>query len=279
MYESYWNLNENPFENTADPRFFFPGENFQGTLLKVRYAVEERKGAAMVCGGFGCGKTLLVSTLVQQLDSTISPVIRIVFPQMGPEELLAYVAEEMLPTTTAGGNGSNGHGSGLHHTVKKIDQFVQHNAARGRHTLIVVDEAHLIQDRRTFETLRLLLNFEYDNHYGVTVLLVGQPALLTAMERMNQFEERLAVKCVLRCLTAEETVGYITHRLTVAGGSPDIFEPEAISLIYELAGGVPRRINRICDLSMLMSYANETETIGPDQVMAVGEELATVAPE
>ncbi len=278
MYESYWNLTENPFENTADPRYFFPGENYQGTLMKLRYVVEERKGAALLAGGFGCGKTLLINTLCQQLPAAVSPVIRIVFPQMSPEEILAYIAEEMLPTQVAQGS-SNGHGQHLNRTVKKIDQFIQHNAARHKHALIVVDEAHLISDRRTFEALRLLLNFQYDNRFGVTICLVGQPPLLTAIDRMNQFEERLAVKCVLRSLTSEETVAYISHRLSVAGGSPDIFEPEAVGLIHELSEGVPRRINRICDLAMLMAFANETETVSADQVLAVGEELATTAPE
>jgi type II secretory pathway predicted ATPase ExeA len=278
MYESHWSLRENPFENTADPRYFYAGENYQGTLLKLRYAVEQRKGAALLSGGYGCGKTLLVNTLCQQLDRSFSPVVRIVYPQMSPEELLAYIAEEVMPTQ-AGYVGSNGHGQSINRTVKKIDRFIQHNAARDKHALLIVDEAHLIQERRTFESLRLLLNFEYDNHFGVTILLVGQPPLLTSIDRLNQFEERLAVKCILRALSPEETIGYICHRLAVAGGRPDVFDPTAFNLIYELSGGVPRKINRICDLAMLMAYANECESVDAQQVASVAEELTTTAPE
>jgi len=278
MYESYWNLTHNPFENTADPRYFFPGENYQGTLLKLRYAIEERKGAALLAGGFGCGKTLTINTICQQLDRSVNPVIRIQFPQMSPEELLAYIAEEMVPASI-GKPGSNGHGSSIHRLVRNIERFILHNAARGKHALVIVDEAHLIQDRRSFEALRMLLNFEYDNHFGLTILLVGQPPLLTTLDRLNQFEERLAVKCVLRSLSPAETVRYISHRLAVAGGTPTIFEPEALRLIFEMSNGIPRKINRICDLAMLMAFANETETIGREQVAAVGDELATTAPD
>ena len=278
MYESYWNLTQNPFENTTDPRFFFPGEGHQGALLKLRYSLEGHKGAALLSGGFGCGKTLLVNTLCEQLAASISPIVHVLFPQMGPNELLAYICEEMAPTQTYQGGG-NGHGASMNRVVKRIEGFLTQNTKRGKHAVVIVDEAHLIDDLHTLEALRLLLNFEIDGHFGLSVVLVGQPSLLTTVERLDQFEERLAVKCILRPLTAEETVRYISHRLTVAGGSPDVFDPATIGLIYELSGGVPRKINRICDLAMLMAFANEMETVGSEQVEAVAEELAVTAPE
>ena len=278
MYESYWNLTANPFENTTDPSFFFPSEGHQGALLKLRYMVEGRKGAGLLSGGFGCGKTLLVSTLCEQLDASVSPIVHILFPQMGPTELLAYIGEELSPTHAQQGGG-NGHGASLNRVVKRIESALTQNASRGKHALVVVDEAHLIDDTRTLEALRLLLNFEIDNRFGLSVVLVGQPPLLTTIERLNQFEERLSVKCILRPLTGEETVRYVSHRLTVAGGSPDIFDPSTLGLIYELSGGVPRKINRICDLAMLMAFANELETVEAPQVEAVAEELTVTAPE
>ena len=278
MYESYWNLKQNPFENTTDPRFFFPSEGHQGALLKLRYTMEGRKGAALLSGGFGCGKTLLVNTMCEQLDASVSPVVHVLFPQMGPKELLAYICDEMSPTQAHREDG-NGHGVSLNRVIKRIESFLAQNASRGKHAAIIVDEAHLIDDPRSLEALRLLLNFETNNHFGVSVVLVGQPPLLTTIERLNQFEERLAVKCILRSFTAEETVRYVSHRLTVAGGSPDVFDPSTLGLIYELSGGVPRKINRICDLAMLMAFANELETVEAEQVESVAEELAVTAPD
>jgi general secretion pathway protein A len=82
MYEAYWRLEHRPFENTNDPRFYYPGESHQGTLLKLRYAVENRRGGAVLAGGSGTGKTLLVQALARQLNDSCQPFVQLVFPQM-----------------------------------------------------------------------------------------------------------------------------------------------------------------------------------------------------
>ena len=101
MYESYWQLDQKPFENTADPRFYFPGETHQAALLKLRYAVENRRGGALLCGAAGTGKTFILSMLRESLGESYTPFIHLVYPQMSPAELLAYLADEF----DGGGNG------------------------------------------------------------------------------------------------------------------------------------------------------------------------------
>jgi general secretion pathway protein A len=49
--------------------------------------------------------------------------------------------------------------------------------------------------------------------------------------------------------------------------------------LYELSGGVPRRINRLCDLALLVGFADESSAISAEQVEAVAEELTAVVPD
>jgi len=274
MYESYWNLTQKPFENTPDPRFYYPGESHQSALLKLRYAVENGRGGALLAGPSGSGKTLLLNMLREGLDEEFTPFVHLVFPQMTPAELLAYLADKL-----AGSEKRDGHPAGVSGSVQRIERFLAENAREGRHAVVAVDEAHLIDDAESFEALRLLLNFSPDGGQGMTLLLVGQTGLLPTMERMPQLEERLAVKSLLRPFCETETAGYVAHRLKVAGATRAVFEPEATPALWALSRGVARRINRLCDLALLIGYAEERRTLSAEHLEAVSEELVAVVPE
>src|SRR5690606_24028384 len=99
------------------------------------------------------------------------------------------------------------------------------------------------------------------------------------LERMPELDERLGVKCLIRPFTLEESIAYVQHRLQVAGATRPIFDDRALMAIHRLSHGSPRRINRLCDLALLIGYAEERTTIGEVQIVAVAEELTTVAPE
>ncbi|MBN2024475.1 MAG: AAA family ATPase [Pirellulales bacterium] len=273
MYESYWQLRHKPFENCADPRFYFPGQSHQAALLKLRYAIENRREGALLAGASGLGKTLIVTMLRSILDDRFGPFVSLSFPQMPVESMMAYLAVRL-----AGGADAPG-AARLDQSVRRIETFLAENAQRGSHAVVVVDEAQLIEDHRTREAIRLLTGFETAGRTGLTLLLSGQPTLLAALERTPQLEERLAVKCLLRPFTQEETAAYVGHRLREAGAERPIFEPSAMSSLRELTGGVPRRINRLCDLALLIGYAEGQKTLGADQLEAIGQELAAVVPE
>ena len=112
-----------------------------------------------------------------------------------------------------------------------------------------------------------------------TLLLVGQPSLLPALDRMPGLEERLGVKCLLRHFTLEESISYVNHRLTAAGAKQTIFEPDAVEALHHLSGGVARKINRLCDLALLIGYAEEQSMIAAAQIESVSDELVTVVPD
>jgi len=273
MYESYWQLNEKPFENCCDPRFYFPGESHQAALLKLRYAIENRRGGAILAGPSGSGKTLIAAMLRSTLAEQFVPFVHLVFPQMSADQLLAYLADELA------GSGDGSPASDVQKSIRRIEHFLADNTRDGRHAVVVVDEAHLIDDGRAFEAMRLLLNFELAGRPGLTLLLAGQPGILPTLDRMPQLEERVGVKCLLRPFTERETADYVSHRLKVAGATRALFEADALPTLHRLTHGVARRINRLSDLALLIGYAEGRRTISAGHLEAVSQELIAVAPE
>ena len=271
MYESHWQLKQKPFEPTADPAFYYPGESHQAALLKLRYAIENRRGAALLAGASGTGKTMLAGMLAGMLTEPFSPVVHVVFPQMAAPELLAYLAGQLDGNATVA--------TSVDQSVGRIERFLRRNTDQGRHAVVILDEAHLVQSPAVLESLRLLLNFQAAGQAGLTVLLAGQPGILPVLDRTPQLEERLAVKCLLRALTADETAAYVAHRVQAAGARRQVFDDDAMTILHMLTHGVPRRINRLCDLAMLIAFAEEQSVISGAQLEAVNHELVAVVPE
>ena len=273
MYGSYWQLERRPFDDFADAQFYFPGESHEGALLKLRYAVENHQAGALLAGTSGIGKTQIVNTLLAGLNDQFSPRVHLVFPHMPPDQLLAYIAAELS------GSAADAPVTSIQESVRRIETTLTENARHGRHAVVVVDEAQLLVDSGALEWMRLLLNFETQSGTGLTLLLVGQPALLPALERLPALEERLGVKCLMRPFTAQETAAYVQHRLAIAGARDSIFSDDALEKLHDLTGGSPRRINRLADLALLIGYAEERDQLTASQIDAVNEELVTVAPE
>jgi general secretion pathway protein A len=272
MYENYWQLGDKPFENTADPKFYYPSDSHQGALLKIRYAVENSSGGALLTGAPGLGKTLVVHSLLRHLPNTVAPRINIVFPKMPTDQLLAFIADELNETRE---NGSRT----IDESIGRIKSTLVENTEAGRNAVLIVDEAHLLAEERTLETLRLLLNFEHGGKPCLSLILVGQPTLLPVLERHPGLEERMAVKCLLRPFTEDETSSYIQHRFQQAGGNAASFEQNAIVAIHAISHGIPRKINRLCDLALLIAFAEEHTSITAQQIESVSDELITVVPE
>ena len=273
MYETYWQLKQKPFENTADPRFYYPAESHQAALLKLRYAIENHRGGALLAGPSGVGKTLITTMLPGVLSEAFTPLVHLVFPQMSTAELLAYLADELDGADPAAGT------PGVQVSIRRIQRFLVANSEQGRHAVLVLDEAHLVDSVHTFEALRLLLNIGRGGVPAMTLLLVGQPAILPILDRMPQWEERLAVKCLLRAFSEAETAAYVEHRLRVAGAIRSIVEADAMSTLHALTHGLARRINRLCDLALLGGFAEEQPTLDAGHFEAVCRELVAVAPD
>jgi general secretion pathway protein A len=273
MYEAHWELTRRPFEAGTDANWYYPSEPHQAALLKLRYAVESRSGAALLAGGSGTGKTLLVRLLAERLGDDFRPFVHLVYPAMPTAELLAYLSNELKSPDLPMAHPT------IDESVRRIQHTLEENTVEGRHAVVAIDEAHLLEGAKTFEALRLLLNFEVGSRPGMTLVLVGQAGLLPIVDRMPQLDERLGVKCLLRPLNEEETMSYVQHRLSLAGSQRTIFAPEALEAVHRLTLGIPRRINRLCDLALLIGFADEQRVIGDSHIEAIASELVTVSPE
>ncbi len=271
MYLDYWQLASRPFESIADSAALYPCEAHEGALLKLRYAIENQRGAAMLAGPAGSGKTLLSHLVEEQLDARFAPFVRLVFPQMSSRDLLVYLAEQL------GAPPADPPRHTIEESVRRLEFFLTQNAQFDRHAVVVVDEAHLLEDCGALETLRLLLNFEVNSQPTLTLLLVGQMGLVSALSRLPSLAQRVGVNTLLRALTAEETAGYVRQRLQAAGATREIFIPDALEALHYLGHGIPRQINRLGDLALLVGYADRLPELTAEQIEAVSEELVAIS--
>lgn len=261
-YTVYWKLNRKPFENTPDPDFLYHSKQHEEALLRLLYAIQEKKGAAMLTGVFGCGKTLLGQSILTEISEDRYKLVNIANPQLDAVELVMAIATRL---------------GAQNFPVKKtevltnmvldsINNALLNNMRDGKETIIIIDEAHLIQDPVIFEQLRLLLNFQLKDAFLLTLLLFGQPELREKILANKQLEQRIPVRCHLDKLTLEDAKGYILHRLQIAGRADNFFSDGAIRLIHEHSGGIPRRINNLCDMCLFSGYTYDKDKIDEELV-------------
>ena len=269
MYLDYWQLASKPFQSQPSEAFRFQSEAFQAAEHKLRYALESRLPAVALAGPAGVGKTLLIESLAQQSDLT-GPLVHVVFPQMSERDLLVYLAEQLGAPPAAEPRHT------IEESLRRLEFTLGQNLKAGRHTVLAIDEAHLLEDSGLLEPLRLLLNLRPGGATAFTLLLCGQPTLLPILARFGALDERIDLKITLAPLAAEQTAQYVRHRLVSAGASREIFTADSLAAVHKLAAGIPRRINRLCDLALLVGFANGATTINAADVQAVSDELVAV---
>ncbi len=269
MYEKYWGLTEKPFENTPDPRFVYYSPEHEEAFSRLLYAVTEGKGAGMLTGIFGCGKTLLARTLLKELGKDTYKTALITNPYLNYEELLMYIVYNLggkdLPVIKTEVM--------VNVILERFGEILQNNMRDGKKTVVIIDEAHVIKDAGVWEELRLILNFQLEDRFLLTLLLLGQPELREVIDANKQFSQRIAVRYHLEHLKEEETYKYILHRLSVAGRTQPVFTQNAYKLIYVKSGGIPRRINHICDLALFSGFGKGVTTIDEDIIKDVSADL------
>ena len=170
----------------------------------------------LLAGPSGVGKTSLVQLFGSELRAEFRPQVHVVFPQMSSRDLLVYLAEQL------GAPAAENPRHTIEESVRRLETTLRHNVEQGQHAVVVVDEAHLLEDCGALETLRLLLNFESAGAPMLTLVLIGQMNLVSAVSRLPALEERIAVKALLRSFTLSESAEYVRHRLTAAGTSREI---------------------------------------------------------
>jgi type II secretory pathway predicted ATPase ExeA len=263
VYEGYWGLSEKPFRKTPDPRFLFLNETYEEAFERLLFAVEEME-LALLTGEVGSGKTLLTRALVDRVGERFE-VGMILNPRLSPRQFLRTAALEL------------GIADPRFQANDLLDQIRERLLAldeQGRSALLVVDEAHLIPGKPTFEEIRLLTNFQLDDRNLIAIVLVGQPELRERLRHRTYraVTQRVGVSFQLRPLGVEDTRAYLAHRLVVAGAGGSVFSEGAVRLLHAASGGVPRLLNHLATQALVEGMARGIGEVDEASVRAVVED-------
>jgi general secretion pathway protein A len=268
MYESYWELSEPPFDNSPNPKFFYLSPEHEEALVRLVYTVRHRKGCGMLIGEYGCGKTTLSRALIQRLEAERYEIGLLTNPSWNAVDFLREALYQL-------GVESKEHSKS--ELLHQLNEVFFRNFREGRDTVLIVDEAQLIDDDSVFEELRLLMNFQTDDRFLVTILLIGSPELAGKVRRLKHLDQRITIRYHLNTLDAAHTSAYVAHRLRMAGRTTPIFTDDAVKLIFDFTRGTPREINNLCDVALLVGYTKRVREIGEKIVAEVIKDMVGVS--
>jgi len=267
--EHGWGLREPPFENAPNPRFLWLSPTHSDALVRLTYALRQRRGCAVLTGEPGCGKTLLTRAVVQRLEPSRYEIGLLTNPHGGRIDLLRQVLYELGVETAE---------TQRTELLRALHELIVGNAQRGRETLIIVDDAQQVDDTAWFEELSSLLNIQTNERTLVTLLLAGTPELTAAIHRVQHLDRRVSIRCALAPLNLEQTAQYIRYRLTVAGGEASMFARDATMMIYQASRGIPRAINDLCDSALLLARLDGLAGVDGPVVRRVLSSTPTASP-
>jgi general secretion pathway protein A len=267
MYTSFFGLQEKPFAITPDPRYLYLSERHAEALAHLLYGINEAGGFIQLTGEVGTGKTTVIRSLLEQLPGH-ADVALILNPRVTPAEFLLTICEELHIHVPESGRGST------KTLMDLIGRQLLDTHARGRRVVLIVDEAQNL-GTDTLEQVRLLTNLETATTKLLQIILIGQPELRALLDQaeLRQLAQRITGRYHLSPLSAEETAGYVKHRMRVAGATAEVFTPAALREIHRLSGGIPRVINVICDRTLLGAFTQEDHRAGAALVRQAASEV------
>jgi general secretion pathway protein A len=267
MYTSFFGLREKPFAITPDPRYLYLSERHAEALAHLLYGINEAGGFIQLTGEVGTGKTTVIRSLLEQLPGH-ADVALILNPRVTPAEFLLTICEELHIPVPEAGRGST------KTLMDLIGRQLLDTHARGRRVVLIVDEAQNLSTQ-TLEQVRLLTNLETATAKLLQIILIGQPELRALLDQpeLRQLAQRITGRYHLDPLSAEESSGYVKHRMRVAGATAEVFTPSALREIHRLSGGIPRVINVICDRALLGAFTQEDHRAGAALVRQAASEV------
>ena len=271
MYDNYFGLKETPFTIAPDPRFLYMSERHREALAHLVYGFETDGGFVLLTGEVGTGKTTISRCLLEQLPDN-SNVAVVLNPKVSAQELLATICDE-LHIDYPEGNTS------LKTFIDRINQYLLETNSQGRKTVVIVEEAQNLE-MDVLEQLRLLTNLETNQRKLLQIIMIGQPELLQLLARpeLRQLEQRITARYHLLPLSKKDTIDYVKHRLSVAGLKEPVFSYSLLRKIYKYTGGIPRKINLLCDRAMLGAYVQNQKHIDNNILNRAAKEVFGVPP-
>ena len=258
LYTTFFGFSERPFTLQPDPDFLFWSEGHNRARTVLEYGVMTHAPLTVVTGEVGAGKTTLIQYLLRTLESRAT-VGLISNAQGGRGDLLHWVLYSLGLRTDPGDDYIS--------MFQRFQDFVIEEYAEGRHVVLIIDEAQNLSIE-ALEELRMFTNINSGKDELLQLMLVGQPELrqlITAPE-LSQFAQRVTASYHLKSLDATSTRDYIRHRLKHVGGTGDEISIFAIKAIYEETRGVPRLINKLCDMALVYAASVERRAVGIDLI-------------
>ncbi len=266
MYESFYGLTAKPFQLQPDPSFFFASKGHNRAMAYLEYGLSQGEGFIIITGEVGAGKTTLMRTLFKKLECEEIISAQIVNTYLNADDVLRMVAAAF------GLNTENITKASL---LLELEKFLRQCDQQGKRALLVVDEAQNLS-ADTLEQLRMLSNYQTDDKPLLQTFLLGQPEFRRILlgNNMQQLRQRVIATYHLGPMDALETRAYIEHRLNTVGwqGNP-VIQDEAFPLIHEQSGGIPRKINTLCDRMLIMGYLDELHSFGVHEVSEVVQDI------
>lgn len=266
MFERYYGFSAPPFQLSPDARFFFPSSVHQKAKSYLTYGLHQGEGFIIITGEVGAGKTTLVGHLLDTLDRDRMIAANVVSTQLNADDMLRLIALSF----------------GL--KVREVDkaillqelrEFFAANHSHGRRCLLIVDEAQNLR-METLEELRMLSNLQFGATSPLQCFLLGQPQFRTLIAHpdLEQLRQRIIVSYHLGPIGLDDTRAYIEHRLRTVGwnNNPEI-TGDAYGAIYEVTGGIPRRINTLCSRLLLFGCIEERHRLTAEDVSVVASEM------
>ncbi|HET9529295.1 MAG TPA: AAA family ATPase [Blastocatellia bacterium] len=266
MYTEFYGLRELPFGLTPNPKYIFKTESYLEVISNLKYGITHYKGIVMVTGEVGTGKTTTLRSMMQQLGHKIASVY-ILNPSLTVPEFF-----EVLCTSLQLGLSPS---ASKPEILSTLARSLAARHSKGMRTVLIADEAHGLTTA-VLEEIRLLANLETNTEKLIQIILCGQPELREKLNQPNlrQLKQRISLRCSIKPLALFEVPKYIRFRLKTAGAERvDLFDSQAVELIGQASGGIPRVINNICDNALLEGYADGRETISRDVIENVLERL------
>jgi general secretion pathway protein A len=271
MYLHYFGLTEAPFSIAPDPRYLYLSQRHQEALAHLLYGLNGDGGFVLLTGEVGAGKTTVCRCLLQQVPAPCD-VAYIFNPKLTVGELLSSICAEF-------GIAYPPNNVSVKVFVDCINAYLLDAHAKGRHTVLIIDEAQNLSTV-VLEQMRLLTNLETNQRKLLQIILIGQPELAQILERpeLRQLSQRIVARYHLGPLTRPEVAAYVRHRLEVSGAQRQLFPAGLMGRVYRLSGGVPRVINVLCDRALLGAYVQGKERVDRATLAKAAREVIPQAP-
>jgi general secretion pathway protein A len=266
MYLDHFNLTEQPFSITPDPRFLYMSARHREALAHLLYGLGEGGGFVQLTGEVGTGKTTICRCLLEQVPDNVD-IALVLNPKVTSTELIATVCDELGIEYPMGA-------TSIKALTDVLNRYLLEAYAHGRRTVLILDEAQNLS-ADVLEQVRLLTNLETATQKLLQIVLIGQPELrsLLAREDMRQLSQRVTARYHLDPISREEAGAYVRHRLQICGTTQPVFSKRSIDKIQQLSGGIPRLINVLCDRSMLGAYVEGKTQVDPKVVKKAASEV------